>query len=162
MKRISAIDTVRGFVMVIMALDHVRDMIHLWSQNHNPTDMATTTPVFFLTRWITHLCAPTFVFLSGMSAYISLENGTSRHFLLSRGIWLVVVEFIIVNFALSFDIYYRLQLFEVIATIGCGFICLSFLSRFSSKTVFIIALILAVGHDGALMAGMPKDKTINF
>lgn len=166
MKRISSIDIARGLVMVIMALDHVRDMLHEGSQLHNPTDMATTTPVFFFTRWITHLCAPTFVFLAGTSAFVSLKKGedprAGRKFLLSRGIWLLVLEFTLVNFALFFDIRFRSFIFEVIATIGAGFILLSFLSRFSPKTLLIIAIILIAGHDLVLMVPMPSNKLLNL
>ena len=68
------IDVVRGLVMIIMAIDHLRDMIHLPAATQDPTDLTTTTAPIFLTRWITHLCAPTFVFLSGTSAYLSLQK----------------------------------------------------------------------------------------
>src|SRR4051794_24051518 len=91
MKRIHSIDIVRGLVMMIMALDHTRDMMHVTSITQQPTDLQTTTPALFFTRLITHLCAPTFVFLAGTSAYISIHNkqaiAQSRQFLLSRGIW---------------------------------------------------------------------------
>src|SRR3981081_3923671 len=101
MKRISSIDYVRGFVMIIMALDHTRDLIHVNSITQNPTDLTTTTPLVFFTRLLTHICAPTFVFLSGTSAYISLKNKAnlqaSRVFLLTRGIWLVILEFTVVS-----------------------------------------------------------------
>jgi uncharacterized membrane protein len=69
MKRIGAIDFVRGMVMIIMALDHVRDLMHVDSITQSPTNLLTTTPVLFFTRWITYLCAPTFVFLAGTSDF---------------------------------------------------------------------------------------------
>lgn len=74
MKRQPSIDIVRGIVMIIMALDHVRDLMHVDSITQSPTDLATTSPLLFFTRWITHLCAPIFVFLAGTSVYLSLQN----------------------------------------------------------------------------------------
>ncbi len=88
MKRVLSIDIVRGLVMIIMALDHTRDLIHITSITQQPTDLLTTSPSLFFTRWITHLCAPTFVFLSGTSAYISSKNkkniDETKRFLLSQ------------------------------------------------------------------------------
>ena len=151
MKRIPSIDIARGFVMVIMALDHSRDFLHTWSQTHSPTDLAATTPLFFFTRWITHFCAPSFVFLSGVSAAISLkaspDPNTARRWLLGRGLILIAVEFTVVNFALSFDPQFRLLIFEVIATIGAGLILLSQLSRLPSKILLAFALLIVFGHD---------------
>ncbi len=157
MKRIPSIDIARGLVMVIMALDHTRDFLHSWSQSNSPLDLSVTTPAIFLTRWITHLCAPAFVFLSGASAALSLSSAAdpihgmglpaARRFLLRRGILLVLVEFSLVNFGLFFDLQFRVLIFEVIATIGAGFILLSFLSRLPLKILVILALLLFFGHD---------------
>ncbi|MBC7893327.1 MAG: DUF1624 domain-containing protein, partial [Sphingobacteriaceae bacterium] len=112
MTRLSTIDFTRGLVMVIMALDHVRDLMHTTALTQDPTDLDTTTLGLFLTRWITHLCAPTFVFLSGTSAYLSVKKGddltASRRFLRSRGLWLILLEFTLINFALWFDLQFRL------------------------------------------------------
>jgi uncharacterized membrane protein len=157
MKRIPSIDIARGLVMVIMALDHTRDFLHSWSQSHSPLDLSVTTPAIFFTRWITHLCAPAFVFLSGSSAALSLSSAAdpirgmglpaARRFLLRRGILLVLLEFSLVNFGLFFDLQFRVFIFEVIAAIGMGFILLSFLSRLPLKIVFVLMLLLFFGHD---------------
>jgi uncharacterized membrane protein len=157
MKRIPSIDIARGLIMIIMALDHVRDFLHVDALTQSPTNLATTTPILFFTRWITHLCAPTFVFLSGISAALSLASAAdpihgkgiraARTFLLRRGIILVLIEFSLVNFGLSFDLHFRLLLFEVIATIGTGFIFLSFLSRLPWKILAVLAFLLFFGHD---------------
>jgi uncharacterized membrane protein len=151
MKRINSIDIVRGIVMVIMALDHVRDLLHTTSITQSPTDLNTTTPALFFTRWITHLCAPVFVFLSGTSAFISFINKDnvkdSRSFLLTRGIWLIILEFTLVNFGVWFDIHFSIFLFDVIAAIGFGFIILGLLLKLSSKTIGIIGIAILILHN---------------
>lgn len=164
MKRIYSIDLTRGIVMIIMALDHVRDMMHTTSLLHQPTDLNTTTPALFFTRWITHLCAPTFVFLSGTSAFLSMERTNNirgtRKFLLTRGLWLIVVEFTLVNFGLRFDIHFSVLLFEVIAAIGTGFIILALLLNCSTKTIGIIGLAILFLHDLAPL--VPFAETSAF
>lgn len=161
MKRINSIDFTRGLVMIIMALDHVRDLIHVDSIAQSPTNLATTTPVLFFTRWITYLCAPTFVFLAGTSAYLSLNRANdlakSRSFLLKRGLYLVLLEFVVVNLGLFFDFGFHTLLFEVIATIGFGFIILSFLLRVTPRTIGIISLVIIFCHN--LVPVIPLAET---
>ena len=151
MKRQPSIDIVRGIVMIIMALDHVRDLMHVDSITQSPTDLATTTPLLFFTRWITHLCAPIFVFLAGTSVYLSLQNknntAETRQHLLKRGFWLIVLEFTLVNFGLFFDIGFHTLLFEVIAAIGFGFIALGLLLKIRSKILGIIGLAIIFCHN---------------
>lgn len=150
-KRLYNIDVLRGLVMVIMVLDHVRDLMHTSSVSQSPTDLTTTTPTLFFTRWITHLCAPTFVFLAGASVFISTTHtnnlSATRSFLFKRGIWLIFLEFTVINFGLWFDITFSLFLFNVIATIGVGFILLSLLLRFSSRTIGIIGIAILTLHN---------------
>ncbi|MEJ7739028.1 MAG: heparan-alpha-glucosaminide N-acetyltransferase domain-containing protein [Chitinophagaceae bacterium] len=151
MKRLYAIDFTRGLVMIIMALDHTRDFMHVSSLTQNPTDLATTTPSLFLTRWITHLCAPVFVFLSGTSAFLSFkkegDHSKSKTFLLSRGLWLLILEFTLVNFALWFDLQFRILIFEVIGAIGFGFIVLALILKFPPGKIGITGLIIIFGHN---------------
>lgn len=166
MKRINSIDITRGLVMVIMALDHVRDFMHTTAMTQSPTDLQTTTTLLFMTRWVTHLCAPTFVFLSGVSAYISFKRNNnfhdSRNFLLKRGIWLLILEFTFINFALWFDIHFRFMIMEVISAIGLSFIVLSFLLKLPSRTIGIIGLILIFGHDLLQLVPAPSNPVALF
>lgn len=151
MKRILSIDFTRGLVMILMVLDHVRDLMHVDSVTHTPTDLSSTTAAIFLTRFVTHFCAPIFVFLAGTSAYLSSQNATdkkrNRVFLLKRGLWLILLEFTIVNFGVWFDIGFHLYLFQVIAAIGFGFVVLSFLSRLSPRIVGGIGLFIILTHN---------------
>ena len=150
MNRVTTIDVTRGLVMVIMALDHVRDLLHIPALTQNPADLTTTTSAIFLTRWITHLCAPTFVFLSGTSAYLSLRkrnDESARRFLLKRGVVLILLELTIVNFAFWFDIHFHSLMLQVIYAIGGGLVILSFLTKLPVKWVGIIGLIIVFGHN---------------
>src|SRR4026209_2271043 len=106
--RIDSIDLLRGLVMIIMALDHTRDFFHTEGMTGNPLDLATTTPFLYVTRWITHFCAPVFVFLAGTGAYFQSLRKSRKElswFLISRGLWLLLVEIFIMNFAFSFDVH---------------------------------------------------------
>src|SRR5712692_1383579 len=106
--RVDSIDLLRGIVMVIMMLDHTRDFIHSGALLFNPLDLSKTTTALFLTRWITHFCAPVFVFLAGTGAYLRLARGKSKRelsrFLISRGIWLIVLEVTVVRTAAFFNL----------------------------------------------------------
>jgi len=151
MKRENSIDIVRGIVMIIMALDHVRDLMHVDAITQSPTDLATTTPLLFFTRWITHLCAPIFVFLAGTSVYLSLKSKNNlqevRQHLIKRGFWLIFLEFTVVNFGLFFDIGFHTLLFQVIATIGFGFIILGLLLKIPAKQLGVTGLIIIFCHN---------------
>ncbi|WP_420148007.1 DUF1624 domain-containing protein [Spirosoma sp.] len=150
MKRVVSIDVTRGLVMIIMALDHVRDLLHTSALTQNPADLTTTTPAIFLTRWVTHLCAPTFVFLSGTSAYLSLRkrnDESARRFLLKRGVVLVLLELTIINFAFWFDLHFHSLMLQVIYAIGGGLIMLSFLAKLPVKTVGAIGLGIVFLHN---------------
>lgn len=149
--RIESIDLLRGVVMVIMALDHVRDYFHINAMTINdPTNLATTTPILFFTRFITHYCAPTFVFLAGTSAFLYGTAKTKKElfkFLFTRGLWLIFVEVVIMNFLWWFDIGYDFINLQVIWAIGLALIFLSLLIYLPSKVLLAVALLLVFGHN---------------
>jgi uncharacterized membrane protein len=148
--------------MVIMALDHARDFFHLGALAYNPTDMNTTTPALFFTRWITHYCAPTFVFLAGTSIYLNAQRKSKKElsiFLLTRGLWLIVLEVVVVRFGILFNFYYDVTIFQVIWVIGAAMVCMSLLIHLSDRVVLIIGLIIVLGHNlGDLSPLQPTDS----
>ena len=164
--RVEAIDILRGLVMVIMALDHVRDYFHYGSFYTDPTNIETTTPILFFTRFITNFCAPVFVFLAGTSAFLYGSNKTKSalfKFLFSRGIWLIFLEIVVNNFIWTFDFTYSLQIFQVIFAIGFSMVCLSLLIYLPRKVILVIGILLIVGHnalDGILLKGQSIQSII--
>jgi uncharacterized membrane protein len=154
--RLDSLDLVRGLVMVIMALDHVRDFFHHDALLYDPTDLSRTTPVLFFTRWITHLCAPAFVLLAGMGSFLYGARGRSRgevaRFLLSRGLWLVVVEVTLVRFALYFNFDYSQLFLQVIWAIGWSMVALAGLIYLPIGAVLAIGVGMIAGHN--LLDGM--------
>jgi uncharacterized membrane protein len=147
--RIASIDILRGIVMIIMALDHTRDYFHKPAFLYDPLDLTQTTPIIFLTRWITHFCAPTFVFLSGVSAFLASQKKTKNEaslFLIKRGFWLVLVEIVVVTFGITFKPY-TLIVWQVIWAIGWSMIFLGMLMRISYKLVLITGVVLVFGHN---------------
>jgi uncharacterized membrane protein len=154
--RIDSIDILRGVVMVIMALDHVRDFFHKVVVEAGselatgPTDLNTTTPVLFFTRWITHFCAPIFVFLAGSSAYLLGLKKSKRElssFLIKRGIWLLIVEMVIITLGWTFNPLYNVFILQVIWAIGWSLVILGLLVYLPFKIIFIIGIIIVFGHN---------------
>jgi uncharacterized membrane protein len=133
--------------MVIMALDHVRDYFH---PSGDPLDLATTSPFLFLKRWITHFCAPVFVFLSGTSIYLQSLRKTKKvlqSFLIKRGLWLIFIEIVVISFAWTFNPHYNIIIFQVIWAIGISMVLLGFLVRLPFKIILITGLIIVFGHN---------------
>jgi uncharacterized membrane protein len=151
--RIDSVDLLRGLVMVIMMLDHTRDFVHRYAlQGYDPTDLAHTSVKLFLTRWITHFCAPVFVFLAGTGAYLQLARGKSKRelsrFLLTRGLWLIVLEFTAVRLGVTFNLDYRfLGVMQVIWVIGVSMIVLAGLIHLPLRVVVGFGVILIALHN---------------
>jgi uncharacterized membrane protein len=137
--------------MIIMALDHVRMYFAVGTWYLEPTNLAVTTPLLFFTRWITHFCAPTFVFLAGTSAFLyRIRRANVKEtalFLFTRGLWLIFVELVIVNFAWTFDITYSFRILQVIWAIGISMFVLSALVFLPNWFILAIGIILVSGHN---------------
>jgi uncharacterized membrane protein len=148
--RIVSIDMMRGLVMVLMALDHNRD--YFSNAMFSPTDLSQTNATYFLTRWITHLCAPTFVFLAGASANLSktrwqYSNQQLSAYLIRRGLMLIVLEFTLVRFGWTFNWDYSYMIAQVVWILGWAMVALAGLIHLPPKLTAIFALALIAGHN---------------
>ncbi len=149
-KRIESIDIVRGLAMVIMALDHVRDYFHITANIDDPLNLDTTTPLLFFTRWITHFCAPVFVFLSGTSIYLQSLRKTKKElsaFLIKRGLWLIFAELFIITLAWTFDPLYHIHPMQVIWAIGISMVLLGLIIYLPYKLIIILGSVIVLGHN---------------
>jgi uncharacterized membrane protein len=148
--RIESLDLLKGLVMVIMALDHVRDYFHYSAFMFDPTDPTQTTLPIFITRFITHFCAPAFSFLAGLSAFMVGKRKSPAElsgFLLKRGIWLVFVELTIVSFGWHFDPAFRRIPFQVIWVLGASMIVLAGLIHLPKKIILLFSVVIIFGHN---------------
>jgi uncharacterized membrane protein len=145
--RINSVDLLRGLVMVLMALDHTRDFFG--ASGINPRDV--TDPGLFLTRWITHYCAPIFIFLAGMSAYLYGARGRPvgeiSRFLLTRGLWLIVIEFTLVRLGWSFSFTSTFFLAQVIWVIGASMVILSALVHLPRWAIATFGVLMVGAHN---------------
>jgi uncharacterized membrane protein len=144
--RIGSVDTLRGLVMVIMALDHTRNFFG--TTGFNPR--AVTDPLLFLTRWVTHFCAPTFILLAGLSAFLygrGKSLGELSRFLLVRGLWLILIDLTLIKFGWRFELdLYRLSA-GVIFVIGASMVALSALIWLPRWVIASLALLMIAGHN---------------
>src|SRR6476660_6030018 len=149
-KRIESIDLLRGVVMIIMALDHVRDYFHNSAFVYEPTDLTQTNVILFFTRWITHFCAPVFVFLAGISAYLYGKKKSKKEFsllLLKRGVWLVLAELFILSLFRTFNPSYPYFNLQVIWAIGICMIILSALINMNRHLILLTVILLIEAHN---------------
>lgn len=149
-QRITSIDFLRGAIMIIMALDHVRDYLYFGSFYFDPTDLSKTHPALFFTRWITHFCAPVFMLLAGTAAFISGQRKTKKElsaFLFKRGIWLVLLEMIVVNFGWNFNLAFPVILFITIWALGISMIVLAGLIYLPKPLILVFCIVMVAGHN---------------
>ena len=151
--RLASMDVLRGLVMVIMALDHTRDFFSNSANLFDPTDLAHTSPMLFFTRWITHFCAPVFVFLAGAGAYLSLTRGKDEcelsKFLITRGVWLIFLElFVISPLGWSLSLSFAFTRLQVIWVIGISMVTLGGLILiWPSRLIAGLGVAMILGHD---------------
>jgi uncharacterized membrane protein len=148
-RRLTSIDTLRGIVMIIMALDHVRDFFGV--PGLNPTNVAQTTVPLFFTRWITHICAPTFFLLTGTGAFLLGERRSIpelSRFLVTRGIWLIVLEVTVLRcFGYQFNFDYQVTMLVVIWALGWAMIVLAALLWLPPSMVLAFGVVMIAGHN---------------
>ncbi len=146
--RLSSIDTLRGIVMILMALDHVRDFFGV--PGLSPTNLAQTTVPLFFTRWITHLCAPTFFLLTGTGAFLALGRRTIpqlSRFLLTRGLWLVLLEVTVIRTGFQFNVDYHVTMLIVIWALGWAMIALAALCWLPLPAILAFGVAMIAGHN---------------
>lgn len=152
-RRFDSVDLLRGLIMVIMMLDHTRDFVHRDAFVFDPTDVAKTYPVLFFTRWITHFCAPLFVFLAGTGAFFQEMRGKPKRelsrFLLSRGIWLIIVEVTVIRLVIFFNFHYGVVLafLQVIWAIGWSMIVLAAVIHLPRRAILTGSVAVIALHD---------------
>ncbi|HEY8928331.1 MAG TPA: heparan-alpha-glucosaminide N-acetyltransferase domain-containing protein, partial [Mucilaginibacter sp.] len=148
--RVTSIDFLRGTIMIIMALDHVRDYLYSGSFLNDPLDLGKTSGIVFFTRWITHFCAPIFMLLAGTSAYFIGQKKNKKElsvFLVKRGLWLVFLELIVVNFGWNFNIKFPMFLFVTIWALGVSMIVLAAVIHLPKKWILAICIVIIAGHN---------------
>ena len=150
--RLRSLDALRGAVMIVMALDHVRDFFHAGAMSFSPTDLTRTTAALFFTRWITHFCAPVFFFAAGVGAFLWWQRGRSRgelsRFLLTRGVWLIVLEVTVMRFAYQFSMAQRYPvLLVVLWALGASMIALAALAWLPIRLLAVLSVATIALHN---------------
>ena len=155
-RRITSIDALRGLVMLIMLLDHVRETVYLHRQVSDPMDVSSTPPELFFSRLAAHFCAPIFVFLTGLSAWLYAHPAagpmrSARGFLLKRGLFILVLELTIVSYAWTAKVPWPIYL-QVMYAIGMSMVVLGLVHTWPPKVLAAIGLLIVGGHN--LLAGV--------
>ncbi len=155
--RIRSIDALRGLVILLMLVDHTREFFYFHAQVPDPMNVQATDPALFFTRLSAHLCAPIFVALTGLGAWLygnktaevsgGSAAGAASAFLLKRGLFLVVLELTLVNFAWGFSLTPPILYLQVIWVIGLSMIALAGLAHLPRAWLIAVGLVLALGHN---------------
>lgn len=149
--RLLSIDVLRGLVILLMLLDHVRETFYLHMQVSDPMDIAQTDPALFLSRSLAHLCAPVFILLTGLAAFLYGEKQQGKAavtaFLFKRGLFLIVLEFTLVNFAWTFQFPPGVIYLQVIWAIGLSMLALSLLLWLPRPALAVLSIVLIAGHN---------------
>lgn len=159
--RVASIEILRGLVMILMALDHVRDFVHRGAMSGSPTDLSTTTSLLFMTRWVTHLCAPTFALTAGLGAWLWWQAGRSRldlsRFLATRGLWLMLLEVTVMRFAYNFSwsLEYPVLLL-VLWSLGLSMVVLAALVWLPIRVLGVLAVAGILLHP--MLDGITADR----
>ena len=150
-QRVASVDILRGLVMILMAIDHTRDYLHSAAMAFPPEDLTRTTAAIFFTRWITHFCAPVFMFSAGLGAWFRLERGRTTgdlsRFLWTRGLWLIVLEFTVVKLGFFFSLDYSSLILLVLWALGMSMVALAALVRLPYAALLAIGLGMIVLHN---------------
>lgn len=150
--RIQSVDALRGAVMIIMAIDHIRDFINSSAMQFSPTDLSRTTTALFFTRWITHFCAPLFALTAGISAFLYARNRTKgqlSRFLVTRGLWLMLLELTILRFVMFSDIRFTHTtiLLLVLWMLGLSMVVLAALVHLPVRVLALFSIAVMAGHN---------------
>lgn len=151
--RLRSLDAVRGAVMIVMALDHVRDFFHIGAMSFNPTDLTRTTTLLFFTRWITHFCAPVFAFAAGAGAYLWWQRagrtrGDLARFLLTRGLWLILLELTVMRFGYQGPAGREQPVFLLVLwSLGWSMVALAALAWIPIRALAVISVAVIALHN---------------
>jgi uncharacterized membrane protein len=149
--RLPSVDALRGLVMIIMALDHTREFFNASAMVFQPEDLSRTTVALFLTRWVTHICAPVFSLTAGLGAFFWMSHGRTpaqlSKFLWKRGVWLAIVDLTVMRFALTFSMAHGILILSVLWALGLSMIVLALFVRLPIKWLAAVSIAVIALHN---------------
>jgi len=152
--RLQSVDALRGAIMMLMAIDHIRDFVARSAMQFLPTDLTRTTPAIFFTRWITHFCAPVFMLTAGLGAFFWMtrghhSKGELSRFLVTRAIWLIFLEVTVLRVIMFSQISYRgnLVILLILWAIGISMIALAALIYLPIRFLASLSIVIIFFHN---------------